>query len=174
MNTDTPRSQALHDLIVPKEGPVYCYDQMLVHARQLERELNAAKALLSRCAPLDIEERIEFSRRADIIEADKFTIEGPRAHRGGEGMNLRLKVYGWRDFRRECPPAPNGSRQTREIMAARSKAEVKRMFPRVPMSEITETGNKLEVTTALAKPGAVFWRSLNCYSDKQPFTEATP
>jgi hypothetical protein len=74
----------------------------------------------------------------------------------------KLKVYGWtgqggREFER---PA-NGSPQTREIVAARSKAEVRRIAGLAPSVEITETRNAAEVTTAIAEPGTVLWRPLD-------------
>jgi hypothetical protein len=37
-------------------------------------------------------------------------------------MTTPLKVYGYRGWRDECPPAPNGSKQTREIVAAKMLA----------------------------------------------------
>lgn len=41
--SDTPRTDALHDRIAPQNGPVYCYDEMINHARVLERELAKAR-----------------------------------------------------------------------------------------------------------------------------------
>ena len=75
-------------------------------------------------------------------------------------MPRELKVYGWRSFRMECPPAPNGSRQTREIIAAHSVAEVCRLTG-VRRSEVSETGNEEEVRVAMKDPGVVFWRPLD-------------
>jgi hypothetical protein len=84
-----------------------------------------------------------------------------------------LKVYGWQDHRCECKPRT----QTREICAAHSMAEVARIagYRRASqMFNLCETGNDFEIKTAMAKPGAVFWRSISCFNDSKPFTEATP
>lgn len=66
-----------------------------------------------------------------------------------------MKVYGWRGHR---------GKQTREIVAARSAAEVRRI---TGMSrgdwEFSgcETGNDEEIALAMTKPGIVFWRELD-------------
>ena len=82
-------------------------------------------------------------------------------------MARTLKVYGWQSFRRECDPAPNGSRQTREICAAHSMAEVARIAgvnrPQ-QLFNLGETGNKEELAAATASPGTIFWRPLNAHS----------
>lgn len=75
-----------------------------------------------------------------------------------------MKVYGWQSFRSEATPAPNGSRQTREIMAAKSVAEVLRVagMSRYEFNQSgTETGNDEELRVATARPGVVFWTELN-------------
>lgn len=84
-----------------------------------------------------------------------------------------LKVYGFQGWRWECPPEPNGSRATREICAAPSKAAVARATGhKSPRSifNLTETGNASERHIALSQPGAVFWRPLDRY--REPFVRA--
>lgn len=80
-----------------------------------------------------------------------------------------LKVYGWTHYRSECPATPNGGRQTREIMAAKSVAEVMRVTG-LSRNYLTtyggETGNTDELTHALSTPGVVFWRPLNAYGSE--------
>jgi hypothetical protein len=72
----------------------------------------------------------------------------------------KLKVYGWQGWRRE---APGWHHQTREICAARSRAEVGRIVDRKPSAlfNLEETGNDEELKVALAQPGVVFWRGLD-------------
>lgn len=76
----------------------------------------------------------------------------------------KLKVYGWYGFR---------ARQTREIVAAHSVAEVLRITgPRwLTRDEIVVTGNAHEIETAMRKPGTVFFH----YNDDRSnaFIEAT-
>jgi hypothetical protein len=73
-----------------------------------------------------------------------------------------LRVYGTTSFRSACPPAPNGSHQTREIIAAHSKTAAKRLAGwDVALSEVCETGNEEELATAMAAPGVLFWSPLN-------------
>lgn len=78
-----------------------------------------------------------------------------------------MEVYGWQSFRRGAP----GHGQTREIVAARSKTEVGRIVGRNPrqLFNLERTGNALELATALAEPGIVFWRDINARGD-DPFT----
>jgi len=76
-----------------------------------------------------------------------------------------MKVYGWQSFHHDCPPAPNGSKQVRKIVAAGSKAEAKRLGADMPLSEIAETGNKVETAAALAHPGIIFWRPLDAWDE---------
>lgn len=79
----------------------------------------------------------------------------------------KLKVYGWTGIRQECPPAANGSRQTREVVATTSKKEAARLvdpersWMRPSLSEIGETGNAEEIEMAMAEPGVVFWCPLD-------------
>ena len=78
-------------------------------------------------------------------------------------MARKLKVYGWRGWRSECPPAPNGNRQTREVVATTSKTKARKLsgdLP-VPLSEISETGNDEEIAQALSEPEVVFWHPLD-------------
>ena len=75
-----------------------------------------------------------------------------------------LRVYGWTGWRLESTPAPNGSHQTREIMAAHSIAEVVRAsgWRRADIVRQGDwTGNAREIAQAATKPGAIFWRPLD-------------
>ena len=89
-------------------------------------------------------------------------------------MSLRkFKVYGWRGWRNECEPAPNGSHQTREIVAATSLAAAARAAGEKgpwALDCVSETGNAQELDVALGSPNTVFWRSLN--DNKGPFRRA--
>lgn len=81
----------------------------------------------------------------------------------------RLRVYGWSGFRTGLQPTP----QTREIVAARSIEAVYRAFPGwLSRSDIVETRNDLEITTAMAKPGVVFFRQV--YAHPVVFIEGEP
>ncbi|QGJ96527.1 hypothetical protein SEA_BEATUSCOMEDENTI_88 [Arthrobacter phage BeatusComedenti] len=67
-------------------------------------------------------------------------------------MAKELKVYGFQGFR--------GGKQTREIIAAYSGAEVRRrtgMSRRDWYRDAGETGNPHDRAMALAKPGSIFW-----------------
>lgn len=87
---------------------------------------------------------------------------GPWCAGEAVSRSRRLRVYGTTSFRSACPPAPNGSRQTREIIAAHSKVEAKRLAGwRIGLSEIGETGNEEEVALATGEPGTVFWSPLD-------------
>lgn len=73
----------------------------------------------------------------------------------------KLKVYGWSGMRHE---APGPHHQTREIVAATSKAAAARAAGyKGPwqMFNLCETGNELEVTLATSSPGVVFWCSIS-------------
>lgn len=79
-----------------------------------------------------------------------------------------MRVYGYTGSRLECPPARNGSLQTREIVAARSFVAAARAFGKSPSSLrpwCSETGNAEELSIAFAKPGVVFWRPLDFYGE---------
>jgi len=76
-------------------------------------------------------------------------------------MPRPLKVYGVLGWRVGCPAAPNGNRQTREVVAARSKAEAARLLGcslHWLNSYGSETWNDRELVVAMASPGTVFWR----------------
>jgi hypothetical protein len=75
-----------------------------------------------------------------------------------------MKVYGWQGWRGECPAAPNGSHQTREICAAKSAAAVARVVgvkSPARLFNFCETGNAREIEIATAEPGVVFWSPLD-------------
>lgn len=72
-----------------------------------------------------------------------------------------MRVYGWTDMRQECPQAPNGNKQTREIVCAKSKAAAARAAGlKRPPESMCETGNVIEVRVASLEPGVVFWAPL--------------
>lgn len=73
---------------------------------------------------------------------------------------MKLKVYGWQGFRRECPGAHS---QTREIVAARSQTEAARLAGTTVarMFNLSETGNPREVEIAMATPGVIFWTPIS-------------
>jgi len=76
---------------------------------------------------------------------------------------MKVKVYGWQNFR-------NG-KQTREVVAASSKAQVARIVGETgpwKLFNLGETWNKLENETAMSKPGAVFYQDIN---GRHPFVE---
>lgn len=79
-------------------------------------------------------------------------------------MTRALKVYGWTGNRYEFPPSPNGSTQTREVVAARSLAEVARIagrFHKPSRGWCFETGNDHEISLAMHRPGIIHWRPLD-------------
>ena len=91
-----------------------------------------------------------------------------------------LRVWGITLFRRE---APGPHHQTREIVAAPSRAAAGRAFG-VSAGHMAkwaeETGNELELQTAIAEPGVVFWCGVNEYNgpyrraaSRAPETETT-
>lgn len=72
-----------------------------------------------------------------------------------------LKVYGWSSFRPECR---SRSHQTREIVAAASRASAARtagITSRGELAEMCETQDGEELGLALADPGVVFWHPLD-------------
>lgn len=73
------------------------------------------------------------------------------------------KVYGWQGYRSECPPAPNGSQQTREICAATSMNKLCEILgcKKSELMNLGETGNEQEIRLAMKEPGVVLWRSIN-------------
>ena len=75
-------------------------------------------------------------------------------------MRRKLKVYGWTGRRHEAN-APH--HQTREIMAATSIAEIVRLLGcrRSDLFNVCETGNAIEIATAMTEPGINFWKELD-------------
>jgi hypothetical protein len=76
----------------------------------------------------------------------------------------KLKVYGWIGWRNECPLAPNGSMQTREIVSARSKGEAAKLAGKSgPWRtwDLCETRNYDEMLQARSEPGMIFWHPLH-------------
>lgn len=81
----------------------------------------------------------------------------------------KLKVYGWQGFRTECPGVHG---QTREIVAATSKAAVARIAgAKGPWALfcLCETRNDREIELAMSKPGAIFWTPID---DRDGYREA--
>lgn len=77
-------------------------------------------------------------------------------------MTRHLKVYRHHGWRKECPASPNGSRQTHEIVAARSQVEAARLFG-CTLYELIGWGarmNEKDGAVALAEPGVIFWKPL--------------
>lgn len=78
---------------------------------------------------------------------------------------VRLRVYGWQSTRRE---ATGWHKQTREIVAAHSLAEVARIVGvKSPASlfNLSETTNQIELKVAGSKPGVIFWKSSAPYNE---------
>jgi hypothetical protein len=77
---------------------------------------------------------------------------------------MKLRVYRWQSYRRECPGTHS---QTEEICAAPSKAAVGRIVgtnPRV-LFNLGETGNAESIMQAMSEPGVVFWQPINSRGD---------
>lgn len=90
-------------------------------------------------------------------------------------MGKSLKVYGWTGSRNEARTDGNFHGQTREIVAAHSAAEVKRItgMTRTEWEHSgDETGNQNEIEIATARPGVVFWARLNDRSPSPAWNEA--
>ncbi len=89
----------------------------------------------------------------------------------------KLKVYGWSGWRNELPPRPNGSLQSREIVAAANISVARALGARTnhgsapARSEISETGNRGEIAKAMSRPGAVFFRCLDAH-EEDPWIQA--
>ena len=85
------------------------------------------------------------------------------------GMAKKLKVYGLLMWVQECPPAPNGSKQARCIVAAPSKAAAARAFD-TSLHHLNTygsvTGNKHEIEAAMAQPGVALWTEDRYRPDK--------
>lgn len=73
-----------------------------------------------------------------------------------------IRVYGWIGYRREVGTHHN---QTREIVAARSMAEVGRIVGEDPrrLHNLTDTANAEEIAVATAAPGEVRWSPLDAH-----------
>lgn len=90
-------------------------------------------------------------------------------------MSKALKTYGWQGNRFECPPAPNGGQQTREIVAATSAAAAARAAGLQRASQLWNlgvTGNADEIALAQASPGTVYWQPLVSGRPSTGWTEA--
>jgi hypothetical protein len=77
----------------------------------------------------------------------------------------KLKIYGWQSFRSEAGKiARGGHTQTKEIVAAKSKAAAARAAgydnPR-QMFNLHETGNDADIAMAMSHPGDVIWTPLD-------------
>ncbi len=88
-----------------------------------------------------------------------------------------MKVYGWQGNRFECPPAANGGHQTREVVAAHSKAEAARLagvnYPS-QLFNLGESGNEHDAKIARSSPGSVFWQPLDFSRGNEEWHEAPP
>lgn len=77
-------------------------------------------------------------------------------------MTRTLKVYGWTGYDPQNVEGHN--KQTREIVAAHSIAEVTRIadITRYEFNTYgSETGNSEEIALAMSDPGVVFFRGIN-------------
>jgi hypothetical protein len=77
-----------------------------------------------------------------------------------------LKVYRWQSFRIECP---TNHRQTKEVVAARSKTEAARLagFDRPSqMFNLAEACSDLEIKVAMQSPGTVYWTPIDNYNNE--------
>ena len=106
--------------------------------------------------------------RAEVLDEDALTDFGRELAQFGinlsEMRRLKLKVYSWQGWRSECPAARNGSSQTTEVVAVKSKAAAARgagVNRPAQLFNLTETGNDQDIAAAMAEPGVVFWRPLD-------------
>jgi hypothetical protein len=79
-------------------------------------------------------------------------------------MPRPLKVFGWTGYRREATMDRNIHGQTREVIAATTKAEAFRMskLTRTQFDQrVSDTANAEEIALAMAAPGTVFWQPHN-------------
>lgn len=86
-----------------------------------------------------------------------------------------VKVYGATLWVQACPPAPNGNRQARVIVAARSMADAARAFGHTASAirnHCCKTGNAEEIRIATAHPGVALWRPL--YEHRGEWTRLKP
>ena len=87
----------------------------------------------------------------------------------------KLRVYSWQSFRREANIEGNHHGQTREIVAATSKAEAARIARSTVgrLFNLGETGNSSELEAALTDPGVVYWKPLNIHRHEFTADEST-
>lgn len=88
----------------------------------------------------------------------------------------KLKVYGWTGF--ESPIPHDWRRQSRNICAAASKAKAREIAKAAgcltpALSEFTDTGNQVEIQTAMAKPGTIFVTPINRFPNRGEYVEYT-
>lgn len=79
-------------------------------------------------------------------------------------MPRPLKVFGYTGYRREAIMERNVHGQTREVIAATTKAEAFRMsgLTRTQFDQrVSECANDEETALALTAPGTVFWEPHN-------------
>lgn len=92
-------------------------------------------------------------------------------------MPRPLKVFGYTGYRQAARIENNMLGQTREIIAATTKAEAFRKsgLTRAQFDNVvSETGNDEEIATALASPGTVFWQPHNYRARTGEWTTIAP
>lgn len=86
-------------------------------------------------------------------------------------MARKLKVYGFLASHPDAIYGPNGSQQTRNVVAAHSVDEVLRLA-NITRSHYNwsgaTTGNPREIAIAMTEPGVVFWVELDMQSGPNP------
>jgi hypothetical protein len=92
----------------------------------------------------------------------------PRTPYVYKGKPKPIRVFGWVGQRSEARERYENGRmghgQTREIVAAKTKAEMMKItgMTRTSFNNlVSETGNAEEIEKANSKPGTVFWQPLN-------------
>lgn len=83
-------------------------------------------------------------------------------------MPRPLKVYSYQGFRSNVPKDEDAHGQTREYVAAASKAAAARAFDAsrrgvVRPKDVSETGWPPALEKCLQEPGVVFWTPLNSH-----------
>lgn len=92
-------------------------------------------------------------------------------------MPRPLKVFGYTGYRQAARIENNMLGQTREIIAATTKAEA---FRKSGLTKarfdcmVSETGNDEEVAIAMASPGTVFWQPHNYRARTCEWTAIAP
>jgi len=111
-------------------------------------------------------------REVSVAVSAKWDAEAARADEEARG-EARWKVYGFightrKHIRVQFPETPTHIRQTREIVAAKSMAEVGRIVGESPrnLTNLSESGNPAEIEIATSAPGVLFWRPLDDRSGK--------